>query len=77
MEPDGRHRARCLAQLRQFYGKVGIIYGNIPPALMPILAPLKSWVAVWEAAGGKSNNPKTKALLAEAMALTGDLDKAS
>jgi hypothetical protein len=44
---------------------------------MPILAPLKSWVAVWEAAGGKSNNPKTKALLAEAMALTGDLDKAS
>jgi hypothetical protein len=40
------------------------------------IVPLKAAIAFWEAAGGKSRNPTRKALLAEAMALTGDLDNA-
>jgi tetratricopeptide (TPR) repeat protein len=38
--------------------------------------PLRAWVAAWEASGGKNCNPTVKAFLAEAMALTGDLDDA-
>jgi tetratricopeptide (TPR) repeat protein len=38
--------------------------------------PLKAGIAIWEAAGGKNRMPILKAFLAEAMALTGDLDDA-
>ena len=40
------------------------------------IAPLKAGIAVWEASGGKVRSPTWKAFLAEAMALTGDLDNA-
>jgi tetratricopeptide (TPR) repeat protein len=40
------------------------------------IAPLKAAIAFWEAAGGKLYIPTWKAFLAEAMALTGDLDNA-
>jgi class 3 adenylate cyclase/tetratricopeptide (TPR) repeat protein len=40
------------------------------------IAPLKVWIAAWEATGGKARNPILKAYLAEAMALTGDVDNA-
>ena len=40
------------------------------------IAPLKAGIAVWEASGGKARSPTWKAFLAEAMALTGDLDNA-
>ena len=40
------------------------------------IAPLKAGIAVWEASGGKVRSPTMKAFLAEAMALTGDLDNA-
>ena len=40
------------------------------------IAPLKAGIAFWEASGGKSRIPTMKAFLAEAMALTGDLDNA-
>ena len=40
------------------------------------IAPLKAGLAVWEAGGGKNRIPPGKAWLAEAMALTGDLDNA-
>jgi predicted ATPase len=40
------------------------------------IAPLKTCLAVWEATGGKVRNPSLYALLAEAVALTGDLDEA-
>ena len=40
------------------------------------IAPLKAGIAVWEASGGKVRSPTLKAFLAEAMALTGDLDNA-
>jgi tetratricopeptide (TPR) repeat protein len=40
------------------------------------IPPLKAGIAVWEATGGKVRNPMMKAFLAEAMALTGDLDNA-
>ena len=40
------------------------------------IAPLKAGIAVWEASGGKVRIPILKAFLAEAMALTGDLDNA-
>jgi tetratricopeptide (TPR) repeat protein len=40
------------------------------------IAPLKAWIAAWEATGGKARNPILKAYLAESMALTGDLDNA-
>jgi predicted ATPase len=36
----------------------------------------KAGLATWEATGGKINSPTSKSLLAEAMALTGDLDGA-
>jgi tetratricopeptide (TPR) repeat protein len=37
---------------------------------------LKAGIAFWEATGGKTRSPTWKAFLAEAMALTGDLDDA-
>ena len=40
------------------------------------IAPLKAGIAFWEAIGGKVRTPTWKAFLAEAMALTGDLDNA-
>jgi predicted ATPase len=40
------------------------------------IAPLKAGIAAWEASGGKMRCPTWKALLAEAMALTDDLDDA-
>ena len=40
------------------------------------IAPLKAGITFWEASGGKSRGPTMKAFLAEAMALTGDLDNA-
>ena len=40
------------------------------------IAPLKAGIAAWEASGGKVRSPTWKAFLAEAMALTGDLDDA-
>ena len=40
------------------------------------IAPLKAGIAFWEASGGKLGSPTWKAFLAEAMALTGDLDNA-
>ena len=40
------------------------------------IAPLKAGIAFWEASGGNARNLTFKAFLAEAMALTGDLDNA-
>jgi predicted ATPase len=40
------------------------------------IAPLRSRITVWEASGSKARSPTMKAFLAEAMALTGDLDNA-
>ena len=40
------------------------------------IVPLKASIQAWEATGGRSRNPSRKAYLAEAMALTGDLDNA-
>jgi class 3 adenylate cyclase/tetratricopeptide (TPR) repeat protein len=38
--------------------------------------PLKGWIGAWEASGGRVRLPTMKAFLAEALALTGDFDKA-
>jgi predicted ATPase len=38
------------------------------------IAPLRASILAWEATGGKSRSPTRKAHLAEAMALTGDVD---
>ena len=40
------------------------------------IGPLRAGLAFWEASGGKNFTPTLKAFLAEAMALTGDLDNA-
>jgi class 3 adenylate cyclase len=40
------------------------------------IAPLKAGITAWEASGGLPRGPTIKAFLAEAMALTGDLDEA-
>jgi hypothetical protein len=40
------------------------------------IAQLKAATVFWEASGGKVRSPTTRAFLAEAMALTGDLDNA-
>jgi predicted ATPase len=40
------------------------------------IIPLKAAFTSWEATGGKARSPTIKAFLAEAMALTGDLDNA-
>jgi len=40
------------------------------------IAPFKANIAAWEATGGRGDDPKDNTFLAEAMALTGDLDNA-
>jgi hypothetical protein len=40
------------------------------------MIPLKASLATWDASGGKGRSPIMKALLAEGLALTGDLDNA-
>ncbi len=40
------------------------------------IGPLKAGIAFWETSGGRSRNPISKAFLAEAMALTGDVNNA-
>jgi predicted ATPase len=40
------------------------------------IGPLKAGLAIWETSGGKSSTPTWSAFVAEAMALTGDLDNA-
>jgi tetratricopeptide (TPR) repeat protein len=40
------------------------------------IAPLKAGISAWEESGGRCKNPTHKASLAEAMALTGDIDNA-
>ncbi len=40
------------------------------------IAPLKASIAFWEATGGKLNSPSQKAHLANAVALTGNLENA-
>ena len=54
------------------YGQALIREGKLAEGI----APLKAGIAVWEASGGKVRSPTWKAFLAEAMALTGDLDNA-
>src|SRR6202020_2004753 len=54
------------------YGLAFIREGKVAEAI----APLKAGIAVWEANGGKVRSPTMSAFLAEAMALTGDLDNA-
>ena len=54
------------------YGLALIREGKVAEAI----APLKAGIASWEASGGKAGIPTMKAFLAEAMALTGDLDDA-
>ena len=52
------------------YGQALIREGKVAEAV----ATLKAGIASWEASGGRVRSPTTNALLAEAMALTGDLD---
>jgi predicted ATPase len=40
------------------------------------IAPLRAGIAFWEASGGRNRNPSLYTLLAEGMALIGDLDDA-
>ncbi len=54
------------------YGQALIREGKIAEGM----APLKAGIAAWEASGGKMGCPTQNARLAEAMALTGDLDNA-
>ncbi len=54
------------------YGQALIREGKLAEGI----APLKAGIAAWEASGGKVRSPTLKAFLAEAMALTGDLDNA-
>jgi tetratricopeptide (TPR) repeat protein len=54
------------------YGHALILKGNPAEAIGPI----KASMAFWEATGGKLRSPSLYALLAEAMALTGDIDNA-
>jgi predicted ATPase len=54
------------------YGQALILKGKPAEGI----APLKAGIAVWEASGGKAGSPTMKSFLAEAMALTGDLDNA-
>jgi class 3 adenylate cyclase len=54
------------------YGEALIREGKLAEAIPP----LKGGIAVWEASGGKGRNPILNAFLAEATALTGDLDDA-
>ena len=54
------------------YGQALIREGKVAEAV----ATLKAGIASWEASGGRVRSPTTNVLLAEAMALTGDLDNA-
>jgi hypothetical protein len=54
------------------YGEALILKGKPAEGIVP----LKAGIAFWEATGGKVRIPILKAILAEAMALTGDLDNA-
>jgi hypothetical protein len=54
------------------YGQAFIREGNVAEGMTA----LKAGIAVWEASGGKMRCPTWKAFLAEAMALTDDLDNA-
>ena len=54
------------------YGQALIREGKSAEAIVP----LQAAIATWEASGGKQHVPPGKAFLAEAMALTGDLDNA-
>ena len=54
------------------YGLALIREGKVAEGIVP----LKTGIAAWEASGGKPRSPTHKAFLAEAMALTGDLDNA-
>jgi tetratricopeptide (TPR) repeat protein len=54
------------------YGQVLILKGKLAEGI----APLKAGIAFWEATGGKVYTPTLKAFLAEAIALTGDLENA-
>ena len=50
--------------------------GTHPEGAAEGIALLKAGITDWEASGGKVHSPNLKAFLAEAMALTGDLDHA-
>jgi class 3 adenylate cyclase/tetratricopeptide (TPR) repeat protein len=54
------------------YGEAHILKGNPADGI----APLKAGIGVYEATGGKARVTVTKGFVAEAMALTGDLDNA-
>jgi tetratricopeptide (TPR) repeat protein len=54
------------------YGEALIREGKVAEGI----APLKAGIVFWEASGGKVYTPTLKSFLAEAMALTGDLDSA-
>ncbi len=54
------------------YGEALIREGKVAEGI----APLKVGIAAWEATGGKVGNPTWKGFLAEAMALSGDIDNA-
>jgi hypothetical protein len=63
----------CLSEIHRVRGK--LLLERRPTDLAEV-APIKACMAAWEAVGGKCTNPMWKAFLAEAMALTGDLDNA-
>jgi predicted ATPase len=54
------------------YGQAHIQKGKAAEGIVP----LRAAIAFYEATGGKTRNPSSKAFLAEGMALTGDLDNA-
>jgi len=54
------------------YGQALILKGKPAEGI----APLKASLAIWDAGGGKVRSPVFNTFLAEAMALTGDLDNA-
>ena len=54
------------------YGLALVREGKVAEGIVP----LKTGIAVWESSGGKVRSPIWNAFLAEAMALTGDLDNA-
>jgi class 3 adenylate cyclase/tetratricopeptide (TPR) repeat protein len=76
-ECTGLGRANSLPVLWAYLAPVGhglaLIREGKPTGA---IAPLTAGIAFWEASGGKGRNPSTKAFLAEALALTGDLDDA-
>ena len=54
------------------YGLALIRKGDVAEGI----APIKAGIALWKSSGGKTRGPTMNAFLAEAMALTGDLDNA-